>query len=109
MFELYVSAQTTDSGLMSKGENLARVINAIASPDSDIVYPAFQNVILAEGYWRGNVEHTVILATENESHHYVRRAAESLRRRLNQECVMVVSDIPISDDEWDPVYRNNRI
>ena len=109
MFEIYVSAQTADSGFLSKSENLARVINAIASPDSDIAYPAFRDVILAEGYWRGIPEHTVILATENESHHYVRRAAESLRRRLNQECVMVVSDIPISDDEWDPVYRNNRI
>src|SRR5690606_36282024 len=98
MFEIYVSVQTTDSGFLSKGENLARVINAIASPDSDIAYPAFRDVILAEGYWRGNAEHTVILATEYESHHYVRRAAESLRRRLNQECVMVVSDIPISDD-----------
>lgn len=109
MFEIYVSAQNDDSGFLSKSENLARVINAIASPDSDIVYPAFRDVILAEGYWRGNAEHTVILATENESHHYVRRAAESLRRRLNQECVMVVSNIPIDDDEWDPVYRNNRI
>src|SRR5690606_27381506 len=109
MFEIYVSAQTADSGFLPRGENLARVINALASSDRDIVYPTFRSVIRAEGYWRGIPEHTVILATENESHHYVRRAAESLRRRLNQDSVMVVSDIPVVDDEWDPVYRNNRI
>src|SRR5690606_41902051 len=98
MFEIYVSAQTTDSGFLSKGENLARVINAVASPDSDIAYPAFRGVILAEGYWRGIPEYTVILATEYESHHYVRRAWESLRRRFNQACVSVLSDLPFRDD-----------
>lgn len=108
MFDIYVSAQTANSRLLSKGENLARVINAISWPDGNVIFPSFQNVILSEGYWNGDMEHTVILTVSGTYRpDAMERHAEELRARLGQESVMVVSDIPVTN--WSPVYRNDRI